>query len=490
MSFLKDYDANIGFFTIGESLIGGTDIIKGQGDVIQEWDKYSYDDYSARIIDFEYTREMDKALGGAILSMADVNLENHDRYFTPKHGSIISNFVLPRRPIKLFAGFKNENIPVFVGMVEKMPEVKGIVAGFHCIDFLQEIFDLPLDESVIYEDKRTDEIMSSLLQDHAGLATNQYDLDTGFNIIKFFFANKGDKLGDILRKLAQAEMGSITMDENGVIRFVNRINWNDKPEVWHFDDSNIIEMNTPSQDNIINVVEVRSNVRDVLAKQKIWELFEAVAVPAGGSVDIWADFEDPVTAVDSPEYISGATTSSYTTNFQADSSGETGNANITLTAVSAFSTSYKMTFANSGSSEIYITGIDLYATPAKVVNEIYVREEDVDSVAEYEQQVLTIENDYIQDETTARSLANIILIDNAEYGDILEMTVKGVPQLQIGDFVRVTNKYMNKTFYVQKIVGRMSKGSFTQNLTLIDKQFETYFTIGISSIGGTDVIAP
>ena len=103
---------------------------------------------------------------------------------------------------------------------------------------------------------------------------------------------------------------------------------------------------------------------------------------------------------------------------------------------------------------------------------------------------MTIENDYIQDETTARSLANIILIDNAEYGDILEMTVKGVPQLQIGDFVRVTNKYMNKTFYVQKIVGRMSKGSFTQNLTLIDKQFETYFTIGISSIGGTDVIAP
>lgn len=490
-SFLKDYDTDIAFFTVGESLIGGTDVIKGLGDVVQEWDKYSYEDYTSRIIGFEYTREVDKALGGATLAMADLTLENHDQYFTPKYGSAISDYILPRRPVKLFAGFKDENIPIFVGMIEKMPNVKKNTADFHCVDFLQEIFDIPLDESVIYQDYRTDQIIAELLQDHAGLATNQYSLDTGLNIVGFFFANKGDRLGDILRKLVQAEMGSILMDENGVIRFINRINWNTNPEAWTFTDADILESSVPNQDNVVNVVEVKSQVRDVLASQKIWELFEPTAVPAGGTVEIWADLEDPTPTIDDPEYIATATSSAYSTNYQSDSSGEPGNADIALDSITKFSTSCKMVFSNAGAKQVFITGLDLWGTPAKVVNEIYVREEDASSVGEFEQQVVTIENNYIQDESTARSIANIILIDNAEYDDTIEITVKGVPHLQVGDLVRRTNDYSDQTYYVQKIVGKISgSNGFTQTLTLVNKAFETYFRVGISTIGGADKITP
>ena len=38
-SFDKTLLPGTSFFTIGVSLIGGSDFIKGSGDVVQEWDK-------------------------------------------------------------------------------------------------------------------------------------------------------------------------------------------------------------------------------------------------------------------------------------------------------------------------------------------------------------------------------------------------------------------------------------------------------------------
>lgn len=492
MSFLKSYAAGVSFFTIGTSTIGGTDIIKGSGAAVQEWDKYSYDDYTNRVMSFEYSRELDKLLGGSILAIADIRLNNHDDYFTPGSGSAISSNILPRRPIKLFAGFKNEQVPVFIGLTEKMPDVddKAKVASFHCIDFMQEIFNTPLDTATILQNKRTDEVISTLLQ-AAGLTTAQFTLDTGFNVIAFAYFARGMKLGDALRKLCQSELGSITMDEEGRVRFINRTNWNSNSQVWHFDKSKIIELKTAKQDELVNVVEVKSNVRQVLANQKLWELQSPIAVPANSSIEIWADFSDPITGVDTPLYVTSATTSSYTTNVASDGSGDPYNASISLSSITPFATSAKMVFANShATTPVYITSLELFATPAKVVKQVYVREQDATSVAKYGEIPVTIENDFIQDEATATSIAKIILADNSAYGEIREIIVKGVPQIQIGDVVLVTTESINQTYYVSKVVGKMSGAQFTQTLTLVKKTFQQYFRIGISLIGGTDKIAP
>jgi hypothetical protein len=492
MSFLKTYAAGVTFFTIGDSLIGGTDIIKGTGAVVQEWDKYDYEDYTNRVIGFEYTRELDKLLGGSILAIADVSLNNHDDYFTPGSGSAISADVLPRRPIKLFAGFKDEQVPVFIGLTERMPDLddKSKVAKFHCVDFMQEIFNTPLDTATLLENKRTDEVISTLLQ-AAGLTTSQFTLDTGFNVIAFSYFEKGAKLGDALRKLCQSELGSITMDEEGRIRFINRTNWNTNAQVWEFDKSKIIDLKTAKQDALVNVVEVKSNVREVLANQKFWELQAPIVVPANSTVEIWADFTDPVTGVDTPLYVTGATTSSYTTNLASDGSGATYDASISLSSIDVFANSAKMVFANShATTPVYITSLELFATPAKVVKKIYVREEDATSVAKYGEITIAIENDFIQDESTATSIAKIILADNSSYGETLEITVKGVPQIQIGDVVQVTTDNINQTYYVSKVVGKMVGARFIQTLTIVKKTFQSYFRVGISLIGGTDKIAP
>lgn len=489
MSFPRVYDPSVTFFTIGISTIGGGDIIKGTGDVVAEWDKYQYDDYSYRIKSIEVTRT-EENFNSTTLAQADFVMENSDNYFTPNRGSGIDEFILPYRPVKLFGGFGNEAIPQFVGLTEKMPTIdeKTKVASFHAIDFMYSLFNRPLDQAVMYQDMRTDEILAALLVDF-GIAPTQYSFDIGFNIISFAFFDKGSKFGDVVKELMEAEMGRFYMDEIGVIRFKNRQSYSSSP-VWFFNENNIIDIQTSKQDDIINVVEVKANVREVQALQKFWELQSAIELPANSTVTVWADFEDPVTVCDDPEYITSATTSLFATNTAEDGSGSGISSGISLSGSTLFSKSFQMDFTNTNSFSVYITVLELFARPAKIVKQIYVREEDESSVSKFDERVLTIENDYISNEGDATSKAKIILDDEANYANTFILNVKGNPALQIGDAVNVSVWGYAADFVIKKIVNRWEAGRYSQQLTVKKKTFKTYFTVGVSTIGGVDVIAP
>lgn len=489
MSFPREYEASVSFFTIGVSIIGGADIIKGVGDVVAEWDKYQYDDYSYRIKSIEVTRQ-EENFSSTTLAQADVVFDNHDNYFTPNRGSSIDEFILPYRPIKLFGGFGFEAVPQFVGLTEKMPSVdeKSRTASFHCIDFMYSLFNRPLDAAVMYQNKRTDEILAALLVEF-GISPTQYNFDIGFNIVAFAFFDKGSKFGDVVKELMEAEMGRFYMDEEGVIRFKNRQNYSSSP-VWYFNESNIIDITTSKQDDIINVVEVKANVREVQALQKFWELQSAIEVPPNSLVTVWADFEDPVTTVDDPVYITTADTSIYATNTSADGNGNAVTSGFTLYDTYQFSKSFQMVFENTNSFSVYITVLELFARPAKVVKQIYVREEDSVSVGKFDERVLTINNDYINNDSDAASKAKIILDDESEYANTFILNVKGNPALQVGDPVNVSVWGYAADFVIKKIVNRWDSGRFSQQLTVKKKTFKTYFTVGVSTIGGVDLIAP
>jgi len=488
MSFPRVYQPSVQFFTIGVSTIGGTHIIKGDGSVIAEWDKYQYDDYSNRVKSIEITRT-EEEVNSTALAQADIVLNNYDNYFSPNRGSVIQNFILPYRPVKLYGGFSQEALPKMVGLTEKMPTIdeKSRTAAFHIIDFMYSLFNRPLDQAILFQGKRTDEILTGLMT-IAGISPTQYTFDYGYNIIDYAFFDKGTKFGDAVKELMEAEMGRFFMDETGVIRFKNRQNFSSSP-VWFFNETNIINIETSKQDDIINVVEIKANVRQVQANQKIWELQQVTVVPANSAIDLWADFEDPVTQVDIPTYITGASTSLYTTNTVSDSSGTPVSSNFAI-GVTLFSKSYKMTFTNTNAFDVYVTTLEIFGKPAKIVKEVYVRQTDPVSIAKYDERPLTIENDYFDNEGDANSKAIILLSDNSTYQNQYILTVKGNPALQIGDPVNVSVWGSAGVFVIKKIMERWEAGKFTQILTVKKKVFVKYFTVGISTIGGTDVIAP
>jgi len=504
MTFTKTPSGATQYFTVGESEVGVSDpIAPSTSTDINEWDKYIYEEYAKdRLIDLEITHEQD-LLGGLIMGMADATFNNTDDLFTPHVDDTIGEFVQsPKRPIRLYTGFGNDLIPIFTGITEKAPRLResGKDAKFHALDFISFIADLPLDQSVMYENMRTDEIIADLLVEKAGLSINQFELEAGIITIPFAYFEKDAKLGNIIQDLCESELATFFQDEEGKLRFWNRQHLTKEPYItpqWTFNRDNCRDISYPDVNNVINVVEVFSLVRAVQANQKLWETADVIEIPAGGTAEVFADFRDdygdlPVTTVDEPEYITSATTSLYSTNAATDGSGDTMAANVSLIDSQKFGTAYKMTFENTASVRVYITSLELFARPAKVINEIFVRRQNSASIAKYEEQVHTIKNNFIQTQAFARSLAIMLLEDRADPSQVRRLEVtKAAPQLQIGDLVTFDDGSDEGTFTLQKRELSISpKGGMTDIVHIVSRTVKAYFTAGISDIGGADGIAP
>lgn len=486
-SFDKSFDSGVEFFTLDTSILDGTDVLAPtDNNVIQEWDKYDYRDYSGRVISMEWQREEDFPYS-VNMAIADVVVNNTDDYFTPNSGSPIDTYILPKRPIRLLSGFGTERLPAFVGLTEKMPviEERGKTAKFHAMDFMSYLFNRPLDQTVIYTDMRTDEIIDELLQ-LAGLTPSQYDLEVGFNNIPFTWFPIGTKYGDAFRQLMQAEMGSFYMDEMGILRFVNKNEKSNTP-VYYFDKGNTLDIQISSDDDIINVVEIKADVREVQLTEPIYNLTsgtdtEDQLIAPGVSTNIFYAFDNPVVTVNDIDF--------YTANSEPDGSGTDLTSSVAISATDVFDTAIKVTWTNSSGQNAYITALTIFGTPAPVVRTIKYRQQDDTSVDKYDEKILTIENDFIQSNESAESLASIILDYYSEYGGVVEIDTKGNPALQIGDCISVDIDNTENNYIITKIVNKLMNGQFSQTLTGKVQRARTFFILDQSVLDGTDVLAP
>lgn len=501
IAFTKTKSATTQYFTVGISSVGGLDPIGPPTNVgdITEWDKYNYDDYSDRILGMEATHEQD-ITGNLTMALADLELHNTDDKFTPDVDVTIGDKVQsPHRPMRLAAGFGLQTVPIFVGLTEKAPSLSEDkkTAKFHAIDFIKSLSEIKITQSEMYVDQRIDQVISDLLITYAGLAVTQFVLDPGIRAVPFIYFKKDTTLGKAIAQLCQSELATFFEDESGVLRLWNRQHLvSNTTPLWTFNRDNCREIQYPDAKNVINTIEVFSNVRAVQANQKLWEMSSATKVPPGGTLEIFGDFKDdygdlPVTTIDEPEYLSGASTSYYSTNRTQDGTGTAEDTAITVTEWSEFATGFKIVFTNSAAYDVYITAMEVFARPAKVISEIYTFAQDPTSVAEYEEQGYTIENDFIQSESFANTLSAMLIIDRANPSGVrmIEVT-RGVPQLQCGDLVTFDDGKTSGTYYVQKKTTSVGTGGLTQVLVLVKRSIQNYFTVGVSTIGGADVIAP
>lgn len=489
ISFEKQFDDNITFFTLDTSLLDSPDFLQGTNNVVQEWDKYEYVDYTDRVIDISVEREDDRP-SSVSLGMADIRLNNYDDFFDPLSGSSVSSFVLPGRPIRILMGFENELVPVFVGLSEKMPIIDDInkVVSFHCVDFLSYILSKPLDEETILVNATVDECLEQLFTS-VGLLPGQYILDVSSVVIPFFYAKKGEKLFDVVSRLVEIEIGRLFMDENGVICFEKRNTPVGDIDIKFNSSESINSSRVRRETDLINVVEVRSDVRTVQANQKFWEASAVLEFQGGESKEIWADFTDPVVSVDVPS--GGGATSFFVGNSQDDGGGTDLTSSLSLSEDDQFSTSYRMVIKNSSSNIVYLTSLVLFAEPALVTSNVYVREEDPVSVEKYGEKIYSFQNDYFASESDASSFALSVLSDYSAYSGLQELEVKGTPQIQLGDLIESNIFDKIRLSKVTRIEQNMGLGSgFFQRLRVKDYVVRTYFTLGESVLDGEDQLAP
>lgn len=498
ISWKKDYNASTTIFTVGVSTIGGTDVIGGPAGTHSAWNRYRYFEETDRVLSIDYERSLNMPMGGLSVALANVDFDNNSGRYTPSYmggGSEFATAVLPRRPIVINAGFVvggvPQTIPQFVGVGNKQPQVdlRNKTMRFPAADFNEFLANRFLDKTSMYTGQRTDQLYETMLQ-NLGYGTAQYSLDVGINTIPFALFEKGTRYSDIIHDLAQAEFGHFYQDEEGVLRFENRQHWDSSPHnsvSMVISTSEVIDARAPDTDHIINVVEVRSDVRSKQPLQTIYrnDNLTGITIGNGDSLDFFVDYEDPVLSVTNPS--EGGTVSFFVANSAEDGSGTDLTSSITLSKASHFAHSSKFTFSNSSIQDAFITQLVIAGRPAKKVGEIYHRAEDDSSVTAFEERPYTIENDYIQDQSWAETLAQLILSDFGEPENLQEISIKAQPQLQLGDLISWQGRYWR----VFGINTRLDPSSgFIQDLKLLQRTIQTYFRIGISTIGGTDRIAP
>lgn len=501
VSWKKDFLSSISFFTIGVSTIGGNDIIPGPAGVQSAWNKYVYADESDKVISLDYDRGFKMPLGGAVKAIADVRLDNTSGRYTPRYAggnSEIFTAVLPRRPVIINAGFEVGGVPTtvpqFVGITDKplKVDVRNRTADLSATDFLGFLQNQSVDKTAMFTSDRSDVVIENLLS-QAGFSTAQYDLDTGINIIKFGIFETGSKFLDLIDKIAQAEYGHFYQDEEGRLRFENRQHWSNFPyyNVQRvISTSQVINAVVPSTDHLVNVVEVKGTPREVQETQLLWQATGyagsgAVELPVGDT-EIWANYNDPIFLVVSPT-ASASQTSSYVANSQSDGEGTDVTGSVSLKSITNFAQTSRLVFTNSYGTSVYLTVLDIWGRPARKTGDIYYKEKMGSSITAYEERVLVVDNEYIQDASWAQSYAGMILQDFASPENIQELIIRAVPELQLGDLISWQGRYWR----IYDIKGQLDADvGFIQTLKLLQRTIVTYFRIGISTIGGSDIIAP
>lgn len=510
-AFMRTTATGVRFFTIGQSRIGGPDMIKGGGQFVTFFDKYRYEDISPYMTSITVTRNLGQRPYGIIMAEADLEIDNTSKRFLPDYDTTIGSGVgLPNRPIKISIGIEDEYMKLFTGFnTEPVVSLNNRMVDMHAFDAFNYINNTRATTSGAFVNAPFHNVIASGLQE-MGFSSSQFVVDKSLQQNIGYLSTYDQKWGDVFKQGAEAEQGIMFVDENGIIRFWNRQHFLTTSGVPRFQLnysklSDIKWQNTP----IINDVIVRAKPRVVQDIQKVWETSSNIELGPGVDTDYFVDFSDtngrlPVTtiSVPIPMITASGAQSFYATNDQIDESGNTRSSSIGIVGASNLGgTSYKLTFRNSFTSVVYVTNMAIFATPAKVVNIIEERYYDQSSIDNFGRnpsnngEPIIIENDLIQDKSTARSLAYTLVNEykSARRRYICPVATQSDPSLQIGDagllVINDTNQLKNVYVVgIKNVINRNAK--YDQELEVEERSIKRYFTVGQSRIGGTDSIAP
>lgn len=457
VSFPKNFDDSVEFGVWDTSNWDGGDLWSPSDDnPIAYWDYYDYSDYSDRVVDMEWSRELDFPYS-VQSAMADFTFNNYDDYFTPGKGSPIDGYILPKRPFRMYAGFRNvSTVQQIVGVTQRMPVINtgSKTAQFNALDFLSEMYSMQLNTVVAMADVTTDEVLAEIFTQF-GITPSQYNLAVGRNRIPFVFFDKGKNAGNAFRELMQAEGGQLWLDEQGVIRFDQRL-LPIEDSVITFNDSNTSDIETSGDSEIINHIIIRSDIRKVQDFQPVFSssdelgastLIEPIVIPASGSKFVPFDLQYPLLSVSTPT-IGQKTDDSWFTAINGDTPVTT-NVSIGLTDLN--NNNVVFLFENTNAFPVMIDGVQVWGEPAKIVDSIRYEAYDQDSIDAYGDQLLEIDNNMFGSESNCESFALTILDSYKEFSSILELNVKGDPSLQLGDIITVDTRDFAGTYKVIKI---------------------------------------
>jgi hypothetical protein len=485
-------------FTIGVSSIGGNDIIGANPGSIGSPGNYKYFDETDYLLGLSWERGYNMPTGGMTKALAEVRLDNASNRFTPRFMGGRSELYTAqplRAPFIINAGFNfgvDQTIPQFAGLITEQPEInmRSRVVRIRGTDYTDFFSNKYLDHEVMFTAQTTDTVMENLLTGTLGMTTSQFDLDPGINIIPFGLFEKGSNMSDLFHQLAEAENGHFYQNEAGIFKFENRQHWDSAPftQVQRIVlTGQVIQAQAPNDSHLINVVEIRSPIRQKQPLQTVFSLpsLSSILIPANSDSEQFFEFQDPVLALTDPS--NGGSNSYFIGNTASDGTGADSTSSLSFKNIGNFAKAVKYRIHNSSSVDVYVTQLVLGGRVAKQTGDLYYREQDDSSVTAYQERVLSINNEFIQNADWAASLSRLLLNDFSDIENIQQLTIRALPELQLGDLISWQGRYW-RVFDIKSNLD--PSYGYVQDITLLQRTITSYFRIGISTIGGTDKIAP
>ena len=417
-----------------------------------------------------YVRAMFSASGEWL--RADDGVVNRGSSMESYLDDFIGDLILPKKAVKVSVGFNDTNIEKFAGAIQKItPNIKDDSVSVYCYDWVDALKDEKI-VSTYYENLRTDQIIANLAG-LCGIGASMMNLEVGLLTIEFAWLQEGS-VWTYINQVAEAEGGIVFFDEEGILNFYNRDHFNTYSEpVYGFSfNSNITDLSFEiSKEKVKNRIEVKAYPKKKLVSKTIYSITDAVQIDAGQTVEVWGQFNyGTETTVPALNVTVPSIGSSIMANSLANGTGTNQNANIQITSSSIFQESIKVNIKNTSGSTLYITTFNVVGDPIVIKSRIEVVKEDTNSQSLYNTQILTIENNLMDDEDYATNLAIKKLSELKDPLDALSVEAVGAPFLRVGDIVSVQRSFDSVYENFQIISNRWQfDGDFMQTLTVQKK---------------------
>lgn len=417
----------------------------------------------------------------------------------------IGNYLLPRRPTRIQIQMEDpthasgSTMPIITGVIKNIrPNLKNDITNVYMQDFSEElktIYPSTVSSGLnMFQNYKVDDLIRELGY-LAGLKDENMNLEVATTKIPFMWFQEGSAWY-YMQNLAEAEHGRVFVDRDGNLNFWNRnhIAVASGSQFTMTMEDYISNIEYEVNDNkVYNSVVVKAKPREVQPLQAVWTLEAPAELKSGVQTEVWAEITDqdgvglPCTSIVEPT--STGNTSRYKANSSSDGGGTDKTSLVSLSSLYNFGTSVRMNFYNGDPSPVYITQLVLYGTPAKIKSDIEVLAEDEDSIKIYGKQQLVIENDLIQSEAMAKSIASYKLDIYKDPINTVKIENVGIPYLEVGDKITVEDNYDGR-FTDYTIIGHrwqlLGNDDFIQNLDLQKIEPIILFTLDVSQLDSSD----
>lgn len=346
---------------------------------------------------------------------------------TDAWGSLAETWGRPEQ----FYGFIEEITPEYIAAEEEDPQ-RGLIAN----DLLS-LLEIRKVTTGTLLDKTTGEIVDLILDNlgwEPGLATldrsyldtptcllggpgaSWRELDDGKSTIPYCEWDKMP-IASIIRDVLTAEWGHFWVGKDGKTHFEDRVHRSsDRTSVATLTDANISEMVLKySNQELFNNVDVIAHPRSVGSAASV--VFNAIGdadghkIAAGETREYYVSYTDPETGrmCEVTDIVTPVASTDYVANANADGTGADRTTDLDVTFEADDNERYMFSVLNDSATDLYLTTLQLRATPLVAYDAVTMNAKDDLSIAQYLQRDLTVDSTLLNNPVEAQDYADWLL---------------------------------------------------------------------------------